>query len=111
MNAQRQSVKVQTAVTCDDNLTIQDASPRQLLEQWFAQLWKVAVERLAIAALDEQFVPVTKDHRAKAVPLGLKAPCVCIGRDIVYPLGEHRQDRRRQRQRHAVLDADRRYHV
>jgi hypothetical protein len=95
MDAQRQGFKVQTVITRDDNLTVQDAPLWELPKKWVAELRKVAIKRLAIAALDEQFVASSKDHRAKAVPFRLKDPFLCIRRDLTHPFGEHRQDRRR----------------
>src|ERR1700742_1573112 len=94
MDAQCQCIKVQAAVACDYDLAVEDASLRQLLEQRFSQLRKVAVERLAITALDEQLVFPAKDQSAESVPLRLKNPCVCIGRNLINPFGEHRQNRR-----------------
>jgi hypothetical protein len=74
MYAQRQGIEVQNAIPRDDNLTVQDTSLRQLLEQRFAQFWEVAIKRLAIAALDEQIFAIAEYDRAKAIPFRLESP-------------------------------------
>jgi hypothetical protein len=47
---------------------------RQLHPQRLDQLWVVTVERLLIAALDEEFVCITKNQRPEAIPLRLEEP-------------------------------------
>ena len=64
----------------------------QLRQQRLDQLGEVAVERLLVAALDQDLVAVAEDERAKAVPLGLEDPAV-PGGQLADALGEHRQDR------------------
>ena len=51
-----------------------DAALGQLRLQRVDELREVAIERLPVAALDEDFVAVAEDQRAKAVPLGLEDP-------------------------------------
>ena len=105
MDAQCQRVKVQTAIARDDDLTVEDASLRELLEQSFAQLREVAIQRLAVTALDQQLVSVAKDHGAKSIPFRLEDPRVCVGWNFIHSLGEHGEDRRWQGEWHGVLDA------
>ncbi len=72
MEAQLQCVKVEFIVLDDDNLAIENAARRQRRAQRLEQLGKVAVERLFVAALDQDLVSVAKDQRTKSVPLGLE---------------------------------------
>ena len=100
MDAKLQSVKVQTVRAGDDNLPIEHATSGQLRDQRVTQLRKVAVQRLAIAALDQKLLAIAEDDGAKAVPLGLKAPLNgrvssvrSPYRNRVDALGEHGQQR------------------
>ena len=61
--------------------------------QRLEQLGKVAVQRLLVAALDQDLVAVAKDQRAKAIPLRFEDP-VAACRQFADSLGEHRQNRR-----------------
>src|SRR5688572_30136135 len=80
----------------DHDLAVDDAAVRQIPPERLGELRKVAVERLRIAALDEEAVAVTKDDRAKPVPLGLEEPTVARGK-LGRELREHRLDRRIER--------------
>ena len=96
MDAQSQSVKVQAAFSRNYNLTIEHAMLRQLFQERHTKFRKITVQRFAIAALYQQFILAAKDYRAESVPLRLKTPQIRIRRNLIYPLGEHRQDRRWQ---------------
>src|SRR5262249_42095634 len=84
----------------DDDLAVDDAARRKREKQRGVQLGKVAVERPQVAALHEQLGAAAKNDRAKTVPLRLveKRP----GGQRVRQLGEHRLDRRVQRESHAL---------
>src|SRR5581483_226322 len=63
--------------------------------------WKVAVERLLVAALNQDVVTVAKYHRAKPIPLRFEDPLITT-RQLRHAFREHRQDRRVNRQLHAL---------
>src|SRR5215468_4444131 len=65
MQPELQEVEIQFAVVHNDDLSIENAARRQGRPQWFQQLREVTVQQLFIAALDEDFVSVTKYQRAK----------------------------------------------
>ena len=75
----------------DHDLAVEHAARRELREQRLAQVGEVAVQRLLVAALEQQLVPVAEDERAKAVPLRLEDPVRAVG-DPVRALGEHRRN-------------------
>ena len=58
----------------------------------FEQLGEIAVQRLLVAALDQDLVSVAKDERAKSIPLRFENPFIAR-RQFTSSLGEHRQDR------------------
>src|SRR5579871_3861722 len=102
MKTQLERVEIQAAALCNHDFTIEHATGRQLRAQRFDQLRKVAIQWFLIAALNLDFVSITKDQGAKTVPLGLENP-VSLNRQIVHSLGEHRQYRRIDSQVHALL--------
>ena len=70
-----------------------DFEALQLRLQWLDELREVAVERLLVAALDEQLVAVAENERAEAVPFWLEDPGIAFG-EGGEAFGEHRQDGR-----------------
>ena len=74
MNPELERLKIERAVDGDDDFAVEHASVGQLRGQRFDQLWKVAVERFLIAALNEHVEAVAKDQRAKAVPFWFENP-------------------------------------
>ena len=81
---------------------------RQLDPQRLDQLWVVTAERLLIAALDEEFVCITKNQRPEAIPLRLEEPSLAI-RQSVDRFGEHRQDRRVDGEMHDCVPRGRKF--
>src|SRR3954466_8600324 len=71
MKAERQRVEMESACRRDHDLTVDHATVRQALEQHRVELWKIAVERPQIAALDVNLGAAAEDNRAEPVPLGL----------------------------------------
>jgi len=74
------------------------------MDQRVDELREIAIEGFFVAALDEYFVFVAKDERAKAIPLWLDDPCVAgriWGRQFIDSLCEHGQQRRVDRKAHA----------
>ena len=63
------------------------------------QLGEVAVERLLVAALDEDLVAVAEHERAKPVPLRLEDPVAGV-RQRADPQGEHGRDGEGDRWQH-----------
>ena len=93
MNAELQRVEVEAAVGGDDDFAVEHAAGGQLRAERIEQIGEVAVQRLFVAALDQDLVAIAEDQRAKAIPLRLEDPC-SIGWQCVDSLGEHRQDGR-----------------
>jgi hypothetical protein len=80
----------------DHDLAIDDAARRQAREQGVVQFGEVAVEGMAVAALDEQCAAAAEDDRPKAVPLRLVDVRGTI-RDRVGHLRQRGRDRRPDR--------------
>ena len=74
MDAELQSLEVETISCGDHDLTIEDATFRQLSSQCLEKLREVAIERFAITALQKKFVAVAEHEYAEAIPLGFKDP-------------------------------------
>src|SRR5262249_45275374 len=66
-----------------------------------AQLREVAQQRLLVAALQLEVVPVTEHDAAEAVPLRF-VQHVAVGRQLARQLGEHGLERRLDRQCHQI---------
>jgi hypothetical protein len=105
VDAQQQRVEVQAARPGDHHLPVQDAAWWQCGAQRGREFGEVAVERLLVAALDEDLVAVAEDDGSKAVPLGLVLPARA-DRNLVGQLGQHRLDRRLKRQVHGATIAE-----
>ena len=93
VDAELECVEVEAAVGGDDDLTIEDAAWGELLKEDGLDVGEVAVERLGVAALDEDVAVVAEDEGAESVPLGLEEPLVALGK-IGDALGEHWEDGR-----------------
>ena len=90
MKAQLQRIEVELVVLDDDNLSVEDAARRQCRAQRLQQFRKVAIQRLFVAALDQDLIPIAKDQRAKSIPLRFENP-IAIGWQFIHSLGQHRQ--------------------
>ena len=93
MKPKLQRLEVEPVGPDDDDLAVEDAALGQLRLQHLDQFRVVPVERLGIAALDENLVAITEDERPEAVPFRLEEPVVAL-RQRRDALGQHRQDRR-----------------
>ena len=105
MDAEGQRVEVEAAWARDHDFAVENALLGKLVEQGFAEIGEIAVEGLAVSALDEEVVAVAKDDGAETVPLGLEAPGVGVRGEFVDALGEHGEDRRGEWLGHGELDA------
>ena len=106
VDAEGEGVEVEAGSGGDDDFAVENTLRGELLEEGFAEFGKVAVEGLAVAALDEEVVAVAEDEGAEAVPLGLEGPGVGVGGDGVDALGEHGEDRGVEGGGHGWLDAE-----
>src|SRR5688500_8744946 len=101
MKSQLQCLEVEPTVAGDDNLPIEYAARWQLRLQCLDDLREISVERLFVAALDEDLVAVAEDQRPKAVPFRLEDPSFAR-RQLADSFGEHRQNGWIDRQVHAL---------
>ena len=102
MQPELQRFKVQLIVVHNDQFAIQDTTIRQAPAQRFEQFWKIAIEGLLIAAMDQDFTPIAKHQGAESIPLRLEYP-TAFCRYIVHALGEHRQHRRVDGKIHSLM--------
>src|SRR5579864_854422 len=100
MQPQLQCVKIKRIISYYDDLAIQHAFRGQRRLQRLQQLREVTVQWFFVAALDEHFLPIAKNQRAKAVPLRLENPVFAFGQ-LRNALSQHWQDRRVYRKVHA----------
>ena len=82
MDAQQQRLEVQAIGSRDDDLAVKDAALRQPLPQWRGELREVPIERLEVAALEQDLVAVAEADRPEAVPLGLEQPAIARGQAV-----------------------------
>ena len=78
MKAQLERVEIECALLRDHDFTIEYATSRKLLQYRIDQFGEVTIQRLFIAALNENLFAVAKDERAKAVSLGFEYPRACF---------------------------------
>ncbi len=100
MDPQLQGIEVQAAAGSDDDLSVEHASGRKLPQQVPLDLGKVAVQWLALAALNEDLVAIAEDQRPEAVPLGLEDPTIAPGQ-LGYSFGQHGEHREAEGKGHA----------
>ena len=97
MDPKQQRFEGERAVLGDDDLAVEDAPIGQRRPQRVGELREVAVQRLEVAGLRVHLIAVPEDEGPEAVPLGLEQPAV-VGRQGVHGLGQHRLERRLERQ-------------
>ena len=96
METKLERVKIECAISRNDNLAVEHAASRQLGQQRSHQLREIAIQRFFVAALNQDVVAVTKNQGAKPIPFRLKNPLPGRGQRI-HPLCEHRQQWRLDR--------------
>ena len=101
MEPHLERVEIEPSRRGDHDLAVEDRAGRQAGQEGVVQLWKVAIERPQVAALDEDLVRAAKDDGAKAVPFRLVEERVA-GREIRGDFREHRLDGRGDRKRHVT---------
>src|SRR5580692_2878621 len=100
MKPKLERLEVERAALGNHHLAVDDASPRQRRFERRGELGKIPIERLLVAALNQELVPVAKDENAKAVPFGLEDPTVSVW-DSIDAFGQHRQEGGIDREFHA----------
>src|SRR5262245_12007028 len=100
VDAQLQRLEVESAVPRDHDLAVEHAAPRELRLERLAELREVAVERLLVAALQQELVAVAEDDHPESVPLRLEDPARAV-RQLADAPGEHRQHGRADGELHA----------
>ena len=103
MDALLQRLEVEPALAGQDDLAVDHRALRQRGAELGDHLGEVAVQGLAVAAVDAQRVTVAEDDGAEAVPLGFVGPALAAG-DVELQLGQHGADRRGDGQRHQDSD-------
>src|SRR5689334_1882265 len=93
MKTQLERVEVERSLLRDHDFTIEHATSRELFQDWINQFGKIAVQRLLVAALNENLFAVAKDERTKTIPLGFEDPCACFGQ-FADALCKHWKNRR-----------------
>lgn len=99
MNAELKGVEVQASIKGNHEFAVEHALFRELFAEGIDHLGEVAIERLFIAALEEDFVAIAKNQDPETVPLGLVDP-VSLMRYFVHALGKHGKDWRIDRKVH-----------
>src|SRR5688572_6916169 len=89
MHSQLQRIEIERPAAGHDDLAVADTLLRQAGFQWLEQLRKVSIERLLIAALQQELVAVAKQQSSKAVPLRFEDPSAALGQRA-HSLGQHR---------------------
>src|ERR1019366_467397 len=90
-------LEIEAPVVCDDELAIEHAALGEHGPKRRFELREIAIERLLIPALDRQLVAIAEHEGPKPVPFGLVHPPLAL-RKRADPLGEHRQQGRRNGQ-------------
>src|SRR5688572_1819019 len=93
MESELERLELEPLLARDDNLAAQYAALPELRLQGIDYLREITIERLPVAALDENLVTVAEDEGAKAVPLRLEYPSF-TGWQLTNSLCEHWEDRR-----------------
>src|SRR5580698_7777812 len=101
MNTLLQRLEIKRTVARDNDLAIQRTASRQLRAQRLNQLRKIAIQRLSVAALKQNFAAIAEDQRAKSVPFRLEDPGFA-NRQLTNAPGEHRLDWRIHGELHAL---------
>ena len=103
MEAHLQQFEIElVAILRDDDLAVEHAAVGQLSLERRKEFGEVAVERLLVATLDEDFVAIAKDERAEAVPLRFEDP-LFARRELAHVLGEHGQHGRVHGEIHGLM--------
>ena len=101
MEPREQGGKVEAGAAGDDELAVEGERTLREREQRLDDLREVAGERALVAAAQVDLAAVAKDEAAEAVPLRLVYGAV--ERELAREPGEHRRDRRGDRQRHGAV--------
>jgi hypothetical protein len=94
MKAKLERVEIEAARPGDDDLAVDDASGRELFEEYCVKIGEVPIERAEVAALNIDVVVPAKHDRAETVPFRFEEK-PAAGRKRLGQLGQHRLDRRR----------------
>ena len=103
MNTQLKGVKIQRAITGDNDFAIEDTTEGQCGLQRCDEFRKVPVQRLFVPALDQNLVVVPEYQGAETIPFRFENP-LAFGRQLTNPFGKHRQDRWSYRKIHGPPD-------
>src|SRR5215203_4011968 len=99
MKTQLERVEIECTFLSDHDLAIEHTTSRQLLQYGINQFREITVQRLLVAAFNEDFFSIAKDKRAKAAPFGFEDPSACFG-EFADAFCKHRENRRVNREFH-----------
>src|SRR5437868_330794 len=88
MKPELQRIKIQTVLCSDYDLTVDHAARWELRPKRIEQLRKVPIQRLQVAALQQDVVAVPEDDCPETIPLRLENPVRPRG-DLVDTFGQH----------------------
>src|ERR1700750_3152991 len=88
MDAKLQRIEVEAAAMRYHDFAVDHTFRRRLCTKWIEHIGEVAVKWLLVAALDENFVAVTKNQNPEAIPLWL-VDIVSLPRHLVHAFGKH----------------------
>jgi hypothetical protein len=97
MQPELERIEIEPVRRGDHDFPVDHTVSRQLFQERVVQIGEIAVERAEVAALDEQVGRAAKDDGAESVPFRLEKDGPGGGQ-CVGQLGEHRLDRRRDRE-------------
>src|SRR5262245_32341270 len=93
MEPELKAVEVERAVSRDNDFAVEHAALGQLFQERAGQFREVAVQRLLLAALYEDFAGLAEDQRAESIPFGFEDP-VAFGGEGIHAFREHWKDGR-----------------
>ena len=102
MKPELKRIEIKPMCSGNHDLAIEHAIGRQIVEQRLPQLGKVAVKRAQIPALNVEVGLMSKDDRAKPVPLRLVKKATSLGQRL-RQFRQHRLDWRSDRERRRCL--------
>ena len=103
MDAQQQRLEIESVRADDDDLAVDDAAFGKRSRQRRDELREVPIHRLLVAALQHDLIAISKNQRAKAIPLGFELPSIANGQRVGGGR-QHGLEGRLKRETHGELE-------